>query len=75
MTAAPLRFPRPLSDIIRVMERSSAPPSGFDALMDEWDRHPEVLARQAEFEVRDAYDKWIDDEIDRLLAEQDEAPG
>ena len=58
MNAAPLRFHRPMSAIIRDMERAYSP-SQYDRLLDEWVAHPEVVA-------------WLetDDAICRLLDEQ-----
>jgi hypothetical protein len=35
-------------------------PAQFDELLDEYERHPDVISRQAESEARDAYDKFID---------------
>ena len=59
MNAAPLRFHRPMSAIIRDMERAYSP-SQYDRLLDEWVAHPEVVSTQAE-----------SDAIEALLSEQD----
>lgn len=53
MTAAPLRFHRPLSDIVFDMERSVSP-CRYDRLLDEWVQHPEVVAMQVESDAIDA---------------------
>lgn len=69
MSLAPLKFPRLLDAIIRDMERVSSPRQ-YDELLDEWVRHPEVVARQAEYDAADALvDEW--DAIDALVAEQE----
>ena len=66
MTAAPLKFHRPLSDINRDLDRSSSP-SQYDRLLDEWSQHPTVLAQQAEYDAADA----VVDKLNALLDEQD----
>lgn len=65
MTVAPLKFPRPLDDIIRDMERCRAP-GQYDKLLAEWVDHPTIVARQAEYDAADA----VVDKLDALLAEQ-----
>ena len=59
MSAATLRFHRPLRDITRDLDRPSSP-GRYDELLDQWINHPEVVA-------------WIaaDDAICRLLDEHD----
>lgn len=76
MTATPLKFPRPLNEIIRDMERSCSPRQ-YDELLDEWAMHPSVVARRDEYDAADAVaDKWgalLDewDEIHARMAEHE----
>ena len=61
MSAAPLKFPRPLDDIIADLTRSPSP-SQYDALLNAYNDHPETIALDAVVAEQDA--------IEALIAEQ-----
>ena len=57
-------YPRQLEEIGTDMARAmkeGQPEHRIDALIDEWNRHPEVVATQAEHDAADA----VCDEVDR----------
>ena len=61
MSAATLRFPRPLGDIIRDIRRI-LPPRRYDKLLDEYERHPEVVAVDPIIAQQDAIESLLDEQ-------------